>query len=198
MKLAVRKNGNLVMSSFFALHRRVSQLEKEKKVKLTDAPRLGDTDSPIEDVRDIVPKQVIRKGPSHASVLPCRSLRENREMCTALSEFESNSMDDEESPPFLYNIPQGQPGGQVSMHNKPCPAISHRSGGMSDPASHQRNAGEKESVNTFTTHPKIRESLRVRRNPSERLSLNICIPGYDSSTSLCEPDKSEEIHPPRK
>ena len=34
---------------------------------------------------------------------------ESREKDAALSEFESNSMDDEESPPFLYNIPQGQP-----------------------------------------------------------------------------------------
>ena len=84
------------------------------------------------------------------------------------------------------------------MQNKLCPAINHRSGGMSDPASHQRNAEEKESVNTFMTQPEIRESLLTRRNPSKRLSLNICIPGYDSSTSLCEPDNSGRNTPTRK
>ena len=70
-------------------------------MKLTDAPHLGETDPSIGDVHDIVLKQAIRRGPSHAPVLPSRNLRERREVYTALSEFESDSMDDEESPPLL-------------------------------------------------------------------------------------------------
>ena len=88
-------------------------------------------------MHDIVLKQAIRKGPPHAPVLPSRNLRESRETYTAL--FESNSTDDEESPPFLYNISQGQAGGQVLMQNKLCPAINHRSGETPDPASHHMN-----------------------------------------------------------
>ena len=77
-----KEDGNLVLNSFFALHRRISQLEIEKKVKLLDAPRWGETDPSIGSVRDIVLKQVIRRGPSDAPILPDRNLGEGRETYT--------------------------------------------------------------------------------------------------------------------
>ena len=76
------------------------------------------------------------------------------------------------------------------MHSRPCPAINPHSGGMSDPASHQRNSEEKGSVNTFMAHPQTRESMQTRCKLSKILSLNIFIPGDSLSTITCKPDES--------
>ena len=46
--------------------------------------------------------------------------------------------------------------------------------------------------------PGVRESLLTRRNPSKRLPLNICIPGYEPSASLYGPDKSGRNLPTRE
>ena len=86
MKSAVRR---MERRSFFALNRRISQQEKEKKMNLTEAPHLRETDPSIWDVHDIGPRQAIRKGPSHAPGLSSQNRRKSQETHTALSEFES-------------------------------------------------------------------------------------------------------------
>ena len=84
------------------------------------------------------------------------------------------------------------------MHKKQCSATNHRSREMPDPVSHQRNAEEKESASTLMAHPKERENLLTRHNPSKKLPLNICIPGHESTASLCESDRSGRDTPTRE
>ena len=104
-----------MLTSFFALHSRISHFEIEKKVKFSDAPRWGETGPPIGSVHDIVFKQLIIMGPSDAPILPGRNLGEDRETRTTLSHFESDSMADKESPTPLYDMSCKQAGGQLSV-----------------------------------------------------------------------------------
>ena len=148
-----------MLTSFFALHSRISHFEIEKKVKFSDAPRWGETGPSIGSVCDIVFKQVIRMEPSDAPILPGRNLGEDQGTHTTLSQFESDSMADKEIPTFLYDMSREQAGGQLSVHNKPCPAINHHSGEKPDLTSHEKNAEKKESASTPMAQPEVRESF---------------------------------------
>ena len=110
-------------------------------MKLTDVPHLEEIDPSIEDVHDI-----FRREPSYTPVLPCWNLGESRETDAALSEFEYDSMDDEENPPFFYKVSKGQAGGQVSMHINPCPAISPHSGGGCQIPRHNKGTQKRRKV----------------------------------------------------
>ena len=107
-------------------------------------------------------------------------------------------MADKEIPTFLYDMSREQAGGQLSVHNKPCPAINHHSGEKPDLTSHEKNAEKKESASTPMAQPEVRESfwpdaIHLKNCPSTFASL-----GMNWALLFVNQINQEEVHPPGK